>query len=92
MALTDLQLDFLSPRVDWAYAGDVYGGWDARMVPYGVRPRAALVDIFSGRPLSPRLVGPLDTAALTWARFLPELQASSVVFGPLLLKMSPAAN
>jgi photosystem II stability/assembly factor-like uncharacterized protein len=33
MALTDLQLDFLGPRVGWAYAGDVYGGWDARMVP-----------------------------------------------------------
>ena len=32
MALTNLQLDFLSPRVGWAYAGDVYGGWDARMV------------------------------------------------------------
>ena len=28
-----LQLDFLGPRVGWAYAGDVYGVWDARMVP-----------------------------------------------------------
>ncbi len=35
MALSNLQLDFLSPRVGWAYAGDVYGGWDARMVPLG---------------------------------------------------------
>ena len=33
MALTGLQLDFLGPRVGWAYAGDVYGDWDARMVP-----------------------------------------------------------
>ena len=33
MALSDLQLDFLGPSVGWAYAGDVYGGWDARMVP-----------------------------------------------------------
>jgi len=31
--LNSPQLDLLSPRVGWAYAGDVYGGWDARMVP-----------------------------------------------------------
>jgi hypothetical protein len=33
MALTSLQLDFLGPRVGWTYAGNIYAGWDARMVP-----------------------------------------------------------
>ena len=53
---------------------------------------STLVDIFFGRPLSPRLVGALGTAALIGPRLLAGLWACGVVFGPLLLNMTPVAN
>ena len=51
---TNLQLDFLSPRVGWAYEGDIGGDIGRPLGPPMAhdRWREELVDIFFGRPLT----------------------------------------